>query len=285
VSYACGRDNFKSQRGLSKHKLENKGCKDHLKTEIVLPGSKSRATLITSELYMVIQQLLIDPHVCPKDYLFNDKNDPFEPPSADLDYIADLNTGLRYPETWKKLITKPGKQILCPIVIYIDGAATGQFVYLPITAAKIALGIHTRVAREKPYLWGTIGYIPQPTKVKSGDHRELVDSGHHDGTIPYFEMLDNEGRVLEEETKKRGKKAAKDVNAKKMDALQKAQDLHAMLDHVLAGLIKLQKEGLKWDLICNGRTFNDVEFVFFVPLKWCNTDEAHRLCGAYTNRT
>jgi len=114
-----------------------------IKTEIVLPGSKSRATLITSELYMVIQQLLIDPRVRPECYLFNDKNDPFAPPSSDLDYIADLNTGLSYLETWKKLITKPGKQILCPIVIYIDRAATGQFVDLPITAVKIALGIHT----------------------------------------------------------------------------------------------------------------------------------------------
>ena len=27
----CGRDDFKSQRGLSKHKLENEGCRDHLK--------------------------------------------------------------------------------------------------------------------------------------------------------------------------------------------------------------------------------------------------------------
>jgi len=256
-----------------------------IKTEIVLPGSKSRATLITSELCMVIQQLLTDPRVRPECYLFNDKNEPFAPPPADLDYIADLNTGLSYLETWKKLITKPGKQILCPIVIYIDGAATGQFVDLPITAVKIALGIHTRVARETPYLWGAIGYIPQPTKVKSGGQRKLVDSGYHDGTIPYFEVLDNEGWVLEEETKKRGKKAAKDVNTKKTDALQKAQDLHAMLDHILAGLIKLQKEGLKWDLIYNGRTFNDVEFVFFVPFVRCDTDEADRLCGAYTNRT
>jgi len=48
-------------------------------------------------------------------------------------------------------------------------------------------------------------------------------------------MLDDEGWVLENETKKRGEKAAKDVNDKKTDALQKAQDLHAMLDHVLAG--------------------------------------------------
>jgi len=110
-----------------------------IKKEIVLPGSKSRATLITSELYMVMQQHLIDPHVRPECYLFNDKNVPFAPPAADLDYMADLNTGLSYLETWKKLITKPGKQILWPIIICIDGAATGQFVDLPITAVKLHL--------------------------------------------------------------------------------------------------------------------------------------------------
>jgi len=31
--------------------------------------------------------------------------------------------------------------------------------------------------------------------------------------------------------------------------------------------------------------FNDVEFVFFVPFIRCDTDEADKLCGAYTNRT
>jgi len=67
---------------------------------------------------------------------------------------------------------------------------------LPVTAVKIALGIHTRVAHENPCRWDRIGYIPQPTKVKSGGQRELVESGHCDGAIPHFEMLDNEGRVL-----------------------------------------------------------------------------------------
>jgi len=63
-----------------------------IKTEIVLPDSKSRATLIASELHMVLQQLLMDPRVRPECYLFNDKNDPFAPPSADLDHCtADLN--------------------------------------------------------------------------------------------------------------------------------------------------------------------------------------------------
>ena len=51
-----------------------------IEEQIVLPGSKARATMITNETAMVIQQLLIDPRVRPEDYLFNDKNDPFAPP-------------------------------------------------------------------------------------------------------------------------------------------------------------------------------------------------------------
>ena len=146
-----------------------------IKTQLVLPGSKSRANMITNDAAKVIQQLLIDPRVRPEDYLFNDKNDPFAPPPADLDYIADLNTGKSYIETWKKLVTKPGKQILCPLLLYIDGAATGQFVDLPIAAVKIALGVHTRVAREKPYLWGTLGYLP--TRTYQGQIRRHASVG------------------------------------------------------------------------------------------------------------
>ena len=87
-----------------------------------------------------------------------------------------------------------------------------------------------------------------------------------------------------EEAKKGGKGWNLD-NLTKTDALQKSQDLHAMLDHILVGLVKLQKEGLKWDLIYDGRVFKDVEFVFFVPFIRCDTDEADKLCGSYTNRS
>jgi len=55
-----------------------------------------------------------------------------------------------------------------------------------------------------------------------------------------------DGCWLQEETKKRGtsKNAGQAINVLKMDSLQKAQDPHAALDHMLAGLMKLQKEGL-----------------------------------------
>jgi len=38
----CGRDNFKGQRRLSKDKLENKGCRDHLKAHF---GSNADAKI------------------------------------------------------------------------------------------------------------------------------------------------------------------------------------------------------------------------------------------------
>ena len=240
-------------------------------TEIILPSTKAKAKIVWNESKLVIQSLLTDPRVKPEHYLWYD-DDPFAPPPADLDYIRDLNTGQSYIATYNKLITKPGKQLLVPVPIYTDAAATGQFVNNPITAVKIALGIHTRAAREQGLFWGTIGYIPSPTKVKSKGQRQLVDSGHADGAIPYYEMMDDEGEIKEEN----GKKGKAPVHT--------SQDLHAMLDVILASLVRLFKTGLKWNLVYKGEVYNDIELVFFVPFIRCDTDEADKLCGSYTSR-
>jgi len=219
------------------------------KTVIVLPSTKAEAKIICNDAKMVVQSLLVEPRATPEDYLVFDE-DPFAPPPEELDYIADLNTGKRYLETWEKLITKPGKQILMPTPLYIDGAATGHFVDPPITPVKIALGIHTRTAREKAHFWGALGYIPSPTtKIKSKVKRQLVDSGHADGTVSYHQMLENEGQVGG-------------------TSHHPSQDLHAVLDVILASYVKLQKTGgAKWDLMHKGKLYEGVEFVFFVPFQ------------------
>jgi len=54
----CGRDNFKSQRGLSKHKLENKGYRDHLKARF---GSNTDAKIAAAHLPV----LYISPKTAP----------------------------------------------------------------------------------------------------------------------------------------------------------------------------------------------------------------------------
>ena len=62
------------------------------------------------------------------------------------------------------MIKHPHKQILLHVIFYINGANTGQFVDLPLTAVKISLGIFMRKARDKDYMWGTLGYIPAYSK-------------------------------------------------------------------------------------------------------------------------
>ena len=232
--------------------------------EIVLPSNCTKARIVWNDAQMVIQSLLTDPRITANDYLFFNE-DPFAPPPDDLNYIADINTGKCYRDTYNELITDPQKQILVPIILYVDGTVTGQFVDLPITAVQIALGIHTRAARDKAYCWGTLGYIPDPSKVKSHGKRQLIDSGHVEGTNDYHELLENEGQIAD-------------------NNVHSSQDLHTMLEKILESYKKIQEKGLIWDFVYNGKVYRDTELVFFIAFIKCDTDEADKLCGSYTSR-
>ena len=234
--------------------------------EIILSSSKAKAKVVYSEAHMVLQSLLSDPRIRDEDYLFFDPEDPFSPPPAHLNYISDINTGQAYLKTWKKLITDPSKQILLPIIPYIDGAETGQFSHLPITAFKITLGIFNRKARDKGYLWRTLGYLPSTKALEAIGHRFLIESGHAESTRAYHEALRNEGLITGNEP-------------------DKAQDLHDMVAVILKSFVKLQKSGFKWWLRYRGKLYKDVEFIPFVPFIMADTDEADKHCGKFLVRT
>ena len=114
-----------------------------------------------------------------KDYLFHG-NDPFMPPPNpdELSCIGDINTGMAYIKTYEAMITNPKRQILLPIIFYIDGAATGQFANLPVTPLKFTLGIFNRKARMKPHFWRTLGYVPVIHADRSRGMRQVVESRH-----------------------------------------------------------------------------------------------------------
>ena len=233
-------------------------------SKIVLPHCKSKVKVVTNDAELVLQSLLTDPRIKASDYLF-DGNNPFAPPPQS-DKIRDLNTGLAVKKTYDALITDPTRQVLLPTPIYIDGASVGQFVDFEVTAVKISLGIFTRKARDKPHFWRNLGYVPMVEPPKSRGKRILVDTEHMESYRAAFEMEENEGEV-----------------ADKQDAIH-AQDFHTMLDKVFEGYVKLQKKGFIWDLFYNGKVYKGVEFIPFVPFIKCDTEEADKLCGAYTNR-
>ena len=232
---------------------------------ITLPHSKARPNIVTFDAKNLIIELLTDPRIVDEDYLFFG-NDPLQGPPETLNYVADLNTGRAYTETYKKLITKPGKQVLLPVIFYIDGANTGQFSDLPITAVKFTLGIFNRKARDRDFMWKTLGYIPAIAKFKSRGRRLLIDSRHVDSITAHPDALEGEG-------------AEDDLR------VNKSQDLHTMLDAVFESYVQLQASGFIWDLQYRNRVYKDLEFVLFTPFMKVDGEEGDKLCAKYTTRT
>ena len=108
-------------------KRYNVNPKDYGKTvEITLPHTKARANVIINSVEAAITSLLTDPRIRDEDCMFFD-NDPLAAPPDTLDCVGDLNTGLACTETYRKLVTKKDKQVLLPVIFYIDGAVAGHF--------------------------------------------------------------------------------------------------------------------------------------------------------------
>ena len=105
---------------------------------ITLPYSGAFAKIVSNDLGWCIQSMLTDPSIDDDDYLFHDNN-PFQAPPADLETVGDINTSQAYYNAYSKYITDPAKQILLPVIFYIDGTVTGQFNNTPITALKFTL--------------------------------------------------------------------------------------------------------------------------------------------------
>ena len=230
---------------------------------ITLPKSRARVTLTRHNAWDCFESLLTDPRVEDADYNFHGQ-DPFAPPPP-MGMISELHTAKAYSDAYKKFIKFPGRQVLLPVTMYIDGAVTGQFAALPITALKMSLGIHRHKHRNKDIAWRTLGLVANVSEVKSRGKNQYHKSGLLDSGI--VDLLPDEGE-----------EAAK-------DDVTKAQDYHTMLDYLLASFVEVQNKGFVWDLRYNGKTYKDVEFVPFVIFIKCDTVEADVLCGSYNSRS
>jgi hypothetical protein len=267
-------DQFSHRDTLMKRLIERynlEGLTPKEKT-ITLPSSKAVVTVPCVDAHECIVSLLTDPRFETSDYLFFDDNPLADPPEK-LSYLADLNTGEAYLETHRRLITKPN-QVLLPIPLYIDGAVTGQFSNLPITALKMSLGIHNRSARDHHYAWRPLGFVPAVRKGKARGKRIFQETDHLE--VEDVMVMEGEGDEAEDNDS--------DQEGHNENDPVKAQDFHTILSTILESLIELQETGFVWDLVYNGKLYKNIEFVLFVPYVKCDTEEADLLCGKYISR-
>ena len=243
--------------------------------QLRLPHSKAVVTIPYRDAADCIVSLLTDPRVKDKHLLYWNQ-DPLAPPPEKVVYLKDLNTGEAVLESYKKYVTKPNQSLL-GIKFYIDGAVTGQFSDLPITALKMSLGIHSQECRFEAWAWRTLAWIPQVRKQKARGKKLFQESKHLDAED--IQLMDREGDYADSDTD--------DANsdAEDMEDAVKAQDFHTMLSFALKSFVALQETGFVWDVAAYGKVFQNVEFVPFVVNVNCDSEEGDLLCGKYTVRT
>ena len=256
----------REQKQQGKKKLQH--AKLYLQKTMVLPFSKAAVDVIYFDFRQQLVNLLTDPRLTDEDFLhFND--DPFAdlPDLVEYPMLGDVNTGDAYRETHKRLITKPGEQMLLPIIFYIDATATGQMVALKVEAMKFTVGILNRKARGKKCAWRTIGYVPTYLKEISRGKKMFVETGH-DATA-FHDVEEGEGENA----------------AKTKEAFNKAADWQAILSVILQSYRDFETNGFVFDYRFGGKTHKNIEFVPFVLFVKSDTEEADKLCGKFLSRT
>ena len=258
-------DEHKSRDAMLKFLTDryNMEAKQPTEINIRLPHSKARVKLTRHDAWDCIESLLTDPRITDDDYNFPN-NDPFWVPQYPR-RIGELHTGLAYYRAHQKYITKPN-QILFPILLYIDGAITGQMQNLPITTLKMSPGILTMKTRDKSLAWRNMGNVAVVGKASSHGSDLYAATGHMDAEDP--DLTDDEDYPIDPEH----------------STTEKSQDFHAMLACLLESYKDVQKNGFIWDFRYRGKTYWDTEFVPFIMFIKCDTLEGDLLCGSYTSR-
>ena len=232
-----------------------------------LPVSGSLVRLTVHDCAATIQRLLTDPRLRAKDYLLWDR-DPLAPPPEKLNYVQDLNTGLAYTETYEKLVTKEGQQLM-PILIYSDGTAVSHFHDMELIQVNIALGTLTREARNQPHCWAPLGYI-EKVHEHGGRGKTILEEANHVETQDGAESLDSGESWLDPD----------------VVGQNSAQDFHAMMAVILEPFVGMQEHGLLWDHQdpIDGTLHQDIHYLLFVPFCKADSKEADLFCGKYAQR-
>ena len=266
--------------------------------DMVLPHSRSKIDLVVHYFQQEVQSLLSDPRWTDADYLFHN-DDPFSAPPEQFTNIGDINTGLAYRKTYDQLITDPTKEVLLPIIFYMDGATTGQYDHLPIEILKFTLGIFNAKARDKVFSWRNLGYVTKFLGEETEAQTIVRDSGHMDGDfyLPGTQPEESEEEDNGANDENNGNNTDDDDNndnnsigdqQQNDDPLNPqvadchAQDLHAMLKKMLETYREVE-HGFEWDLHYKGDTHR-VTFIPFIMFIKGDTQEHDKHCGSFLSR-
>ncbi len=281
--------NYVKAQKLHEILVERNGLKRTMPTEttVKLPHSKEVVNLAVYDVLKETVDLLTDPRIGDKDYLFFN-NDPFAAPPDVFDTIGDINTGLAYRESYKRWIapqpyTASGRRrVLLPYMFYLDGCVTGNYANLGLEILKFSIGVINGSARKQPYAWKNVGMMKKVVPTKKDAEENIVNSKHVESQMfaKYHPDAANGGSQAEGRAPEFN---AATYNQESEEAIPtlKLQDFHKMLQVLLSSYSQMERNGgFPWDLrYCN--KIYEMWFVPFVLFFKADSVEASKLTGLY----
>jgi hypothetical protein len=139
------------------------------KKQICLQGSKTVIDIVYHSFKQCLYSLLSDKILMdPFNLLFS--LDMFEQngnSKTKKPIINDIDTGSVFQQAEQFYIDKQNKEILCPIIFFIDKTHTDVHGRLCLEQIRFTLGIFNRQTRNNPNAWRTLGYIADQAYIKS----------------------------------------------------------------------------------------------------------------------
>jgi hypothetical protein len=86
-------------------------------------------------------------------------NDPFAVPPKQPENYADVNTGSCYRQAHIKMCTVAGRDVLLPIILFIDKTVSDLHGNLSLEPVSFTLGIFTRQLRNQARAWRPLGCV------------------------------------------------------------------------------------------------------------------------------
>ena len=256
--------------------------------KVKLDSEEGEVPIVCHDCEAQTVDLLSDPRLQESDYLFP-SDDPEGKPPDEWEFLADIDTGRAYRETYKKLIeprpyTDCGRRrVLCPYIFYLDSCVTGQTQNQEVEILKFTIGLLNQKARRQKWAWRELGIVYHAAKGK-GAAKNIIKEADHLDAQDYVEDLEHRRHFAKQMASNLGDFGITPEKETLASCIV-AQDLHRMLRVILESYKKVEDEGgIDWDLRKDERT----HYLRLVPvLLFFKVDgkEADKVCLQYTNKS
>ena len=179
--------------------LKNLANRYHMKglypkeTELTLPNAGSKIKVNTFSFTETLTSLLTDPELMKdENFAFPDPNDPFSAPEKWTDdqdspeyqqqknrKVGDLVGGRWYARTYHARCDASKKEILCPIIIFVDKTHSDVKGRLTQEPVMYTLGIFNQKTRNNPRAWRPLGLLPNFKSVTQDRNSDRKQEDFH----------------------------------------------------------------------------------------------------------